>query len=273
MRYPALAFRLLLLFLASFTLAGCLVVPIKMRTLQQTAAGQRTLVPSAPIVPGTTSWQDLQVQYEDIAVDSGDPDLFLAQYRTSGWALVYGVGGLGAAQVGGGRLWDEIDIVATFDKEGLVKTFDQVPERQLGERIAQMQKRGQLSELNFTAPVRLNGQKTLVADTPVQIDLSLRDLNIQVTPPAKKKKAPPPLIATLTAAQIAKLDLEAQDQWAPDAFRTRPFTVMLKFSASTAIGKKLQVDLEPADALTLVRWLAQQGSPPQPEKASPSPTP
>lgn len=265
MRPPTLVLRLAALLPLSIMLAGCLVVPIKMRTLTQTAAGQRTLAPTTTsVVAGTTAWPDLQLQYKDIAVDSGDPDLFLAQYRTSGWALVYGVGGLGAAQVGGGRLWQDIDILATFDGEGMVKTFEQIPERQLRERITEMQKSGQLAELNFTAPVRLNGQKTFWADTPVQIDLSMEDMSIQVTRLAKKKAPPPPLTATLTAAQIAKLELESQENWSPDIFRTRPFTVRLKFSRSTAIGKKLWVDLEPAEALTLVRWLAQQGTPAQP---------
>src|SRR5215469_6634127 len=101
MRHRPSAIRLLLLVPASVALSGCLVVPIKMRTIDQTEAGKRTAEPATDIVPGVTTREQVEQKFHDIAVDSGDPQLFLGQFRKSGWAIVYAAGGPGGATGGG----------------------------------------------------------------------------------------------------------------------------------------------------------------------------
>ena len=266
MRQRPSAFRLLPLVLVSAALSGCIIVPVKMRTIDQTAAGKRTPEPAADIVPGTTTREQFEQQFHDIAVDSGDPNLFFGQYRKSGWAVVYGFGGLGAATAGGGRVWCEFDILATFDDSGHVKTFDRVVERKFAARLTELQQQGLLSQLDFDSPVTITGRQILLRDLSVKIELLRDRMNVEVDRPKKKHKSQPPMTASYSAGEVKKLGIDTYGGIQP-GFRARPFTAQIKFTAKSAIGSAVSMYLEPCDAILLMRWHTQQKSNP----TSPSP--
>lgn len=73
--------------------AGCIVVPVRTKTVIQNPAGHKEPFPQLAIVPGRTTREQVEEQYKSFAVDSGAPNLFWGRFRKSSWAVFVGVGG------------------------------------------------------------------------------------------------------------------------------------------------------------------------------------
>ena len=250
----------LLGFPLSLALTGCLIAPIKMRTLTKDPAGNRALVPSDVPIPGKTTREQIEEKFQTFEMESGEPALFWGHFEKSSWALAWVVGSYTGGYAGGERLWSEYEILATFDENDIVRSFDVFPQKTMVQRVANLQKLGLLPPLDLSTQIELDGAKVIPSFMHVTLELSSDELKATVRhpepkPSKKPKKAKPPVIASIPVAQIVGISIESQNR-----DPARPFSLGLKFSQKTPVGKSLNVFLTARDSLTVIRWYEQQSA-------------
>lgn len=255
--------------LCVLTAVGCIVVPVRTKTVIQNPAGLKEPFPKLAIVPGTTTREQVEEQYKSFAVDSGDPNLFWGRFRKSSWAVFVAVGGNGGAAGGGARTWGTYNLLVSFDSRGNVKTFEIVRDKELLDRLVRMYKEHDFSPLDLSQHVSVSGtlnqRSDIFAPAAWQqahspgtwwVDLQLSESGLIVTKHkpdriVRKKPLPqPPEIVTVPFVQIADISVRYTED-------VNEIPVTLRFAEKTALGKHVSFNVAPSALLTLVRWQQQ----------------
>jgi len=246
--------------LGSLFPAGCIIVPMRMKTAVKTPSGQRQAIPAEAPVAGKTTRQQVEEQYRAFAFDSGTPNLFWAQFQQSKWGVVAGT--YGAA--GGGRVWGVHNLLVTFDEKDVAKTVELVPEGNLPVRFAKMQKEGTLAPLDLSRSIQLAGKLVYGSESSVKLELSSTGATVTMHRvfPVRYKKQKPPVTTTafIPSERIASVQIGGPAEQPVEGFNVTPLDLVLKFSRKTAHGKSIEFYGEPRAALTLARWVEQTRS-------------
>ena len=231
---------------------GCLITPpIRTTTAVKTASDLRQDLPKQLPIPGKTTRLEVEEQYSAFAVPSAVPDLFLAQYNESTWAMA-----AGAAYAGGyaGRIWTTHNILATFDKNGVLKTFDVLSDRDLIARFEQMQKDGAFPLLDLSKPIRIvcdtdSSPPTILSlgvESYSAIVLSSTTLTLEPAPPSAT--APPH-----SASKVRELTIPIDEIIAIGSGDG----LQLKLSRKIQSGNTIEIHAPAGQWLTIVRWFQQ----------------
>jgi len=251
------SFRLLSLCLASLCslgAAGCIILPIRTPTVIQNPNGEKQLLPRFALVPGVSTRQQVEDEYKAFSVDSGAPNLFWGRFRKSQWYFIVAVGGLGAADVGGGRTWGTYNILVTFDRDGSVKTSEIVRDSQLIDRLVAMHNNHEFPPFDFSQPVTAGGWSGPAPSTTFDLDLSPGGVVVTRRKPGrvvhKVLQPRPPEVFQIPLAQIAVI----KTGYTEDA---NAIPVTIRFAEKTQLGTHVSFVTRPAGLLTLVRCIEQ----------------
>jgi hypothetical protein len=222
----------------AFSLVGCIPVPVRMTTVITDPSHQKQSLPDDPPIPGKTTRQQVEQQYEAFAVESGVPNLFWGRFRKSSWAL--------AAD----RVWSDHNVLVSFDSNGIVKSFDTVPDSELLDHLVSLCKAQAIPPLDLSTPVHIGG----VAELNNRVDVQLFYTGLEVTRPRPSRNPPkrpkPSETITIPSVQLTGIEVGFTGEF-------RPILVILKLSEKTIFGKRLVFEVEPHMVLTLARWLEQ----------------
>jgi hypothetical protein len=248
-------------------LTGCVLVPpTRVTTAIKTSSGlSQALAPPAQ-VPKTATRQQIEELYRAFAVPTDVPNLFWAIYLESKWYVnIY--------PAPPGRLWNSYNILALFNEDGSVKTFETVPNKKLAERFVSLQKQGVFPPLDLSQPLQVAARNTNPS-LAWNIELSLVGLTFR-HPSDQRQRTAQPLtpsfrqqlrdqsseseIIFVPAAQVTSVAVEEKPMG--EAFSNSDSCLQLTFSRKTTLGKTFEFSAEPRAALTLVRWLEQVRNP------------
>jgi hypothetical protein len=240
--------------LSVISTTGCLVLPIKTGTHIQNPTGGKDKLPKFAIVPGQTTREEVEQQYQAFRMDSGVPNLFWARFRKSTWAMVWAVGGYGGATGGGGRMWGTFNLMVRFDENGKVVASDLVQDKELLAHLQTLCTEKNFPTLDLSQPARVGGEQAYLPGAPVELQLLPDSVVIKKSLPDRKvhkRWVPqPPVITTIPSSDVTGISARYAEE-----VRTVPLNI--KFSKKTTVGKSISFNVLPADVLTLVRWQQQ----------------
>jgi hypothetical protein len=237
-----------LLFCALF-LSACAIVPVKTTTAIKDPAGQKTRLPAETLIPGETTRDQVEARYKAFAVNSGMPSLFWGRFQKSSWAVVasgfFGV--LADAQ----RVWGGYNLLASFDANGTLKSFETIPDKELLARFAAMRHEPSFPALNFLQPIRLEVKPELPWLPTAEIQLCAHE--VEVTMDRQGSKITKRVVSKIPVTQVIEIKVRGID------YTTDPVDIPLEllFSEKTVFGKKISFSAKPEVALMLVRWMEQ----------------
>jgi len=248
--------------LAATVMVGCIVVPIKMKTRVEGPAGTKQTLPKEALAPGTTTRQQVEEMYKGFAVETDIPNFLWGRFRKSSWAVIFAAGGgYGGAVAGGGRTWEVHNLLITFDSNGIVKSVESVPDKQLQKHLMTAAKELGAPPLDLSDPINTGG--TLPQERALDLELTERALTARLHVPwyNKKKPEPPPKVVVVPVEQIESVVV---GKWYDD--KSTELGVTLHFDQKTKLGKSITFSAGPNEGLTLLRWLEQvRPSKPAPE--------
>ncbi len=236
-------------------LAGCIIVPIRMKTSVKTAAGEKLVAPVEAPVPGVTTRQQVEEKFKAFAVDSGTPGLFWGQFQKSSWAVFAGSYGFAGAS----RVWGTHNLLVTFDEKDIAKTVEFVPQKNLLHRFVVMHKEGVFPPLDLSNPIHVEGMMEQFVETSLTLELDSTGVTVTTQEEIQtiRKKPKPRLTSFVPIAQVEGMHIgDPPLQWSTK-FNDTPLDLKLKFSRMCAHGKSIAFYAEPQTALTLVRWIEQ----------------
>ncbi len=255
-RYLSLVFALV----GTFVIAGCIVIPVRTRTIIQDPAGQKQSLPKLLIAPGTTTRQQVEQGYGAFSIDTGTPNLFWGRFRKSAWYVFAGAGGYGGAAATGGRTWGTYNLLVRFDSEGNVKASEVVHDKELVKHFIAMSNGNELATLDFSQSICVGGAQVGITSAPgTSIALQLSASNVVITRQKpnttfkRKPKPRPPEVVTLPLSEITGIRVDGYSDQANEI----PITV--SFSHKTKLGKQITFRAVPSAVLTLVRWQQRRG--------------
>ena len=230
-------------------LFACAIVPVKTTTAIKGSAGQKARLPAEALIPGETTRDQVEVRYKTFAVESGIPSLFWGRFQKSNWAVVatgfFGV--LADAQ----RVWGGYNLLASFDANGTLKSYEIIPDKELLARFVAMRHEARFPTLDFLQPIRLEVNPELPWLAPAEIRLSAHDL--EVTVDRQGSKITERIVRKITVTHLRGIKVRGID------YTTDPAGIPLELllAEKTVFGKKISFSAKPEDALTLVRWMEQ----------------
>jgi hypothetical protein len=234
-------------------LSGCLITPpIPLKTATQTAAGQSLSLPNFKPVLGQTTRAELEQQYRGFAVYSEVPQVFLANYRISKWAMVAGIYGMGGPT--DGRLWSTRTLVAEFDVQGRLSTFNDLEGSALFPRLQQIVGSGVMPPLDISQPIILPGpigpaNPAISIGTSQSLELVMSATSLIIRVPEhgemvyEMRKGP----VVLARANILSV--------------AGGSGLRLLLAHKSPLGKQILVHLSAGQELTFLRWYRQTASP------------
>ena len=230
-------------------LTGCFLPapPLRLPTSIKTPSGTKTtLAPEAP-VPGKATRQQVEDAYNAFKVEWGEADLFWGRFYESKWSSVILTG------TEQDRIWNTRDILANFDENGYVKTFEIIHEDTLVKHLISLEKESRLPPLNTGMPIVLDDIRWARQATPMGMELTDSGVILRFNSP-EWAHTRPKWPQTVSVAKERIIRFEALD--IGDLYTTSS-RLKFKFSGQTAVGKSFEFFAGPKDVLTLARWFAQ----------------
>lgn len=231
---------------------GCMIVPpTRVTTAIKTASGNSEKLAPEPPVIGKTPRSEVEERYHAFAVDTGGLNLFWGRYLQSQWYQA-------TYPIGAGRIWKTENILITFDDLGIVKTFETIPDKELINRLASMQKAGVFPLLNLSKPVRVDCMVGYPLK-PWSFELSSAGLTVETPIPATyvPRSGREPGLFFVPSSQVVDMAASDAGSFIGQEFMTTNESIYLLFSEKTSIGKGFGFYVKQGDVLTLVRWLGQ----------------
>lgn len=236
--------------------SACVIVPLRVPTRIEAPDGTRQALPAAPVVPGTTTRQEVEERYKAFAVAHDVPNLFWGRFLKSSWAVFWAVGWLGYGDAGGGRTWGSYNVLVTFDDQGSVKSSEVVPDRQYQEQMARATAELRTPPVDFTRTILIEGPPFDEGTRAGATDLELRADGVVVTrypvQRSKKKAPPPPRVAVVPLAGIERVEVGRSGT-------ATTMDLVLRFTAKTEVGRRVTIPLDLSTATLVVRWWQQVG--------------
>lgn len=211
-----------------------------MRTVITDPSLHQQSLPDDPPIPGKTTRQQVEQEYKVFAVESGVPNLFWGRFRKSSFA----------APPATGRVWSVQNLLVSFDSNGIVKSFDIVPDTKLLDHLASLYKAQAIPSLDLSTPVPIGGE----AEFHYHVDVQLSSAGLEVTRPRPSRNPPkrpkPNETIAIPSVQFAGIEIGFSEE-------PLPIEVILRLSEKTIFGKHIFFKAEPHMVITLVRWREQ----------------
>ena len=240
--------------LGGMTAAGCVVVPIRMRTRVEAPKGTAHELSKKDLIPGKTTRQDVEAKYSAAEVGTDVPGLFWGRFRKSSWAFA-AFTLLPAPYATGGRMWGISNLIVTFDENGSVRDSFVVSERDLHRPLARALAEVSAPSLGWESPLSIHGLEPDSEESGRSVDLELTSAGAVVTKHSRLgrdgKPRSPTAVATVGLTDIASLTVGHGGD------RPGVVEVVLEFRAKTSVGGHLKFPVETRDAMTIARWWAQ----------------
>lgn len=257
-RRPRWSAWLAVVLLGATASTACVVLPMRVTTRVETPDRAKHDLPKQPIVPGTTTRQDVEQWYREFAVDSGVPSLFWGRFRKSTWAVVWAFidpfdGPYDMTTGGAGRRWGVHNLLVTFDSSGVVKSSAVVPEKELQTRLARAAIEAAAPPLDLSQPLLV---EEIVPDSSdkirgIEVELNDSGLTVSKYPPWTSRDQPAPLAR---AAAIPVEQIEAVQVGDPGAVDAGLLRVELRFTSKTEVGDRVRFWAHPRWAAVVTRW-------------------
>jgi hypothetical protein len=232
--------------LSSIFLTGCIVAPIPM-TKRVEAPGEasgRTAPNLSLLHPGQSTRKDVSEKLSVIDTGYTGEDLFFGRWVSSGSGWVWMIAGDNTGEGGYWRNWRVHNLLVTFDDNGTLKDFNDVDDKRVLKTLA---------NLSATQP-RIN-QDAL--PTEMQIRRRRVPVSMALEPDSVVFDHPyePKIHLRIAPTQVASLRLLRPHH--PDPTRLE---MRMDFHNRTALGRKIQFAISPADAVRFTQYLQSMNS-------------
>ena len=198
---------------------------------------------------------EVEEQYKDFALPSGELGLFWARFEQSKWALIGTVG-----TYGGQRLWKVHNLLVTFHDDNTVNEVVTLSDHDLFCQCKSLPP--VLSPLDLSHPLKVGGMTSEYgAENPsIPVDLTLSATGLSVTTQRllgrKGNLDQPRETFDIPNGEVRKVTF-SPTLVDSDQFKSE-ISVQLYFSKKTShFGKGIAFNAEPRVALTLLRWVTQ----------------
>jgi len=242
--------------LPCLSLTGCLgfVVPVPVSKETVSAKGKISDFDLKNVQPGITRDQ-VDKQLADIRIDCGTPRVFWGRWKSSRWALAYGViapelknsAGEPAGTGGASRIGKPRNIVLEFDPSGKLLRRHDVNEEGLLPALASSFRNASFPPLTFENAVVMNARHwNHIDDSTAVGKLTLTGAEFRFEEPYKEHNFSVPASAILSLSSGLKYETQAE-----------LIAVTVHLSTKSAAGKEVKLGVNPAGLLTLIRWFQQ----------------
>lgn len=228
-----------------------MVPPTRVTTAIKTPAGEKAaLAPEVP-VPGNAMRQEVEEKYRAFEVELGLPSLFWGRYLESKWYVA-------AAPGPAGRIWHTRNILASFDENSHMRSFEIIEDKELLKRLSSLQGELKLPPPDFSKPVGLVCSWWALPDRQMGVELTDAGVTLDFSSKewAQSKRRWPETVF-VPAEQVSGLDALDVGSVVGGEFSTPKSKLAFKFSKKTAVGKYFEFYAEPRDVLALASWYEQ----------------
>ena len=243
-RWPGACVLVALLYCVLLT--GCIVAPIPM-TKRVEAPGEargRTAPDLSLLHPGQSTRKEVSEKFSVIDSGYAEEDLFFGRWASSGSGWVWMIAGDNVGEGDYWRNWRVHNLFVRFDKNGTVKDFNDVDDKQVLKTLA-----GVWATLPQTSNV--------AEPTEMQVQFRCGLVNLALEPDSIviDHADPPKIHLHIAPTQIASLRLLSPHH--PDPARLQ---MRMDFQSRTALGRNIQFTISPADAVRLTQYLQRVNS-------------
>jgi hypothetical protein len=226
---------------------ACIIVPHPMTRRTMGMHGEiKGGVDYSFIREGTTKAAEVREKLNYLNTGFEDDRLFWARWCDSHSGVTMAAGGYGGAMGGTGRLWGARNLFVRFDEKGTVTSVREFKDNELYAVVTAWVKEVNPSPLDLSTPVLLHvcHQKTLSVSNATII-LSAGKLTFN------EDKSPAHAF-TLKPAQVQSVDASSVRN---NEREPRLTALTIHFSANTAVGSKLTVEMQARDLMDFVIYL------------------
>jgi hypothetical protein len=230
---------LLCALLYSILSTGCVVAPIPMtkRVEAPREANGRTAPDLSLLHPGQSTRKDVLEKLSVIDTGYTGQDLFFGRWVSSGSGWVWMIAGDNVGDGGYWPNWRVHNLLVRFDTDGTLKDFNEVDDKQVLKTVAR---------LSITQQQMAN----LVVPTEMQVQCrrALVNVTLGVNSVVFDHSDPPKIHLRIAATQIVSLRLLRSHHPDPASLLMR-----MAFQSRTALGRKIQFTISPADAVRITQ--------------------
>jgi hypothetical protein len=161
-QHPEVSSRLQVLLSATLTLllalfcCGCIIVPIRARTLTRGASTETNQKVSLDFIrSGVTTQQEVVQTLGWMDTGVNEKQLFVGRWCDSRWGVFWGAAGYYNAAMGWNRKWNQHNLLVEFDATGLAQHFQVVPDKQLAAALSSWAGKSQDNPLDLSTPIEV----------------------------------------------------------------------------------------------------------------------
>jgi len=229
--------------------AGCLVVPMRVRTSTKGASTEsREPVNLEFIQKGVTSREEIAQKLAWMDTGLKDDRLFIGRWSDSRWGVAWIAVSYYSTAGGWNRKWNNHDLLIEFDSDGVVREYRVFSDKQLAAELSEWSKRNDGQSLDLSKPIEVladQDQILLGSDSFERRELHGKGKHNFSIPPNE--------INSLTLSPVIP-DSGSASGATPDPNK---ICLIFHFAKKTRAGKKLTIRTEMPTVVLAYKYVAQ----------------